>query len=138
MNTTCWIWISAHMVQNRRRRPADDPVLRSRHDGGAADPRPRLDAGASWRWILVRRRAGAALRLALVFLPLRTCPGAGTSLTQLRQVVAFNPSWLLGIVVAGFMYVGAEMTVNVWLPSSRSTSSGRDTRLVRGDLFLVA
>ncbi len=31
-------------------------------------------------------------------------------------MIAFNPRLLLGMVIAGFTYVGAEMTMNIWLP----------------------
>jgi FHS family glucose/mannose:H+ symporter-like MFS transporter len=37
-------------------------------------------------------------------------------LSQFREEIAFDPKLLLGIVAAGFTYVGAEMTLNIWLP----------------------
>jgi FHS family glucose/mannose:H+ symporter-like MFS transporter len=31
-------------------------------------------------------------------------------------VIGFNPRLMLGMAIAGFTYVGAEMTVDIWLP----------------------
>jgi FHS family L-fucose permease-like MFS transporter len=119
MNTTCWIWISAHMVQNR----AATALRMILFFALAMMAVPlilgvALDAGASWRWLLVAEGGVSLLSgLALVFLPLLDVPGRqNVRLAQFRQVIAFNPKLLLGIVIAGFTYVGAEMTINVWLP----------------------
>jgi len=119
MNTTCWIWISAHMVQNRA--AAALRMILFFALGMMAVPLilgAALDAGASWRWILVAEGGLALLwGLGLVFLPLLDVPGRqNVRLTQFRQVIACNPKLLLGMVIAGFTYVGAEMTINVWLP----------------------
>jgi fucose permease len=119
MNTSCWIWISAHMVQNR----AAAALRMILFFALAMMTVPlflglALDAGASWRWLLVAE-GGLSLSsgLALVFLPLLDVPGRqNVRLTQFRQVVASNPKLLLGMVIAGFTYVGTEMTMNVWLP----------------------
>jgi len=119
MNTTCWVWVSAHM----------------KHDRAAAALRMilffalammsvplilgvALDAGASWRWILVAE-GGLALLVAAVagFLPLLdVCGRQNVRLSHFREVLAFDPKLMLGIVIAGFTYVGAEMTLNIWLP----------------------
>ena len=100
-----------------------------------------LDAGASWRWILVAEGCLALLvaALALVFLPLLDVPGRqNVRLTQFRQVIASNPKLLLGMVIAGFTYVGAEMTINVWLPKFQLDVFGvSDTRAgLSGDPLL--
>jgi fucose permease len=107
MNTTCWIWISAHMVYDRA--AAALRMILFFALGMMSVPLIIglvLDAGASWRWVLIAE--GALALLAAVATP---------SQTQLyRGVIAWDPKLLLGILVAGFTYVGAEMTMNVWLP----------------------
>jgi fucose permease len=132
MNTTCWIWISAHMVQNRA--AAALRMILFFALGMMTVPLIlglALDAGASWRWILVAEGLLALLwGLGLVFLPLLDVPGRqNVRLTQFRQVIASNPKLLLGMVIAGFTYVGAEMTMNVWLPKFQLDVFGvSDTR----------
>jgi fucose permease len=122
MNTTCWIWISAHMTQNR----AAAALRMILFFALAMMVVPlaiglALDGGASWRWILVVEGGLDLLfGLTLVFLPLPDVPGRqNVRLMQTRQVIATNPKLLLGVVIAGFTYVGAEMTMNVWLPKSQ-------------------
>ena len=119
INTTCWVWVSAHM----------------KHDRAAAALRMilffalammsvplilgvALDAGVSWRWILVAEGCLALLVAATAgFLPLLdVCGRQNVRLSQFREVVAHDRKLLLGIVIAGFTYVGAEMTLNIWLP----------------------
>jgi MFS family permease len=119
MNATCWLWISAHMVQNR----AAAALRMIMFFALAMMSVPlilglALDAGASWRWLLVGEGGLALLSaLALVFLPLLDVPGRqNIRLPHFRQVIASNPKLLLGMVIAGFTYVGAEMAMNVWLP----------------------
>ena len=119
MNTTCWIWISAHMVHNR----AAAALRMILFFALAMMVVPlvigfALDAGASWRWVLVAESALALLSaLTVVFLPLLdVCDRQNVRGTQFRQVIAYNPLLLLGIATAGFFYVGAEMTMNIWLP----------------------
>lgn len=119
INTTCWMWVSAHMKQDR----AASALRMILFFALAMMSVPlligvALDAGASWRWILVAEGALALLVAAIVgFLPLLDVRGRqNIRLAQLRQVVAFDPRLLLGMVIAGFTYVGAEMTMNVWLP----------------------
>ena len=52
-----------------------------------------------------------------MFLPLLDVRGRqNIRLSQFREVVAHDRKLLLGIVIAGFTYVGAEMTFNIWLP----------------------
>jgi fucose permease len=122
MNTTCWIWISRHMTQNR----AAAALRMILFFALAMMVVPlaiglALDGGASWRWILVVEGGLDLLfGLTLVFLPLPDVPGRqNVRLMQTRQVIATNPKLLLGVVIAGFTYVGAEMTMNVWLPKSQ-------------------
>jgi fucose permease len=68
--------------------------------------------------------------LTLFFLPLSDVPGRrNVRLTQFRQVMGSDPKLLTGIVMAGFTYVGAEMTMNVWLPKFQLDVFGvSDTR----------
>ena len=119
MNTTCWVWVSAHVKQDRAAAALrmilffalammSVPLIL-----GVA-----LDAGASWRWILVAEGCLALLAAATaVFLPLLdVCGRQNIRLSQFREVVAHDRRLLLGIVIAGFTYVGAEMTLNIWLP----------------------
>ena len=119
INTTCWVWVSAHMKQDRAAAALrmilffalammSVPLIL-----GVA-----LDAGVSWRWILVAEGCLALLVAATAgFLPLLdVCGRQNIRLSQFREVVAHDRKLLLGIVIAGFTYVGAEMTLNIWLP----------------------
>lgn len=77
-----------------------------------------LDAGAGWRVILggeaVLSLLGAAV---LAFLPLADIPGREALRPRhIRAVAAFNPRLLVAIAAAAFFYLGAEMTLGVWLP----------------------
>jgi FHS family glucose/mannose:H+ symporter-like MFS transporter len=79
---------------------------------------PALDAGASWRWILVAE-GGISLALALAFiaLPLLDVPGRqNVRSAHFGEVVAHNRGLLLGMAGACFMSTGAETLFNVWLP----------------------
>jgi fucose permease len=90
-----------------------------------------LDAGASWRWILVGEGGLDLLSgLTVAFLPLPdVCRRKNVRLVQFREVIASNSRLLLGMVIAGFTYVGAEMTMNIWLPKSQIDLFGSsDTR----------
>ena len=119
INTTCWVWISAHMKQDR----AAAALRMILFFALAMMSVPliigvALDAGVSWRWILVAEGCLALLVAATAgFLPLLdVCGRQNVRLSQFRQVVAHDRKLLLGIVIAGFTYVGAEMTLNIWLP----------------------
>lgn len=119
MNATCWIWLSAHMRKNR----AASALQMILFFALAMTVVPliiglALDRGASWRWILVAEGGIALVVTAVfVFLPLLDVTGRqNVRISHLRQVVAFDPKLLLAMMGAGFMYVGAEMTINVWLP----------------------
>jgi fucose permease len=119
MNTTCWIWISAHMVYDRA--AAALRMILFFALGMMSVPLIIglvLDAGASWRWVLIAEGALALLAaVATASLPLLdVCGRQNVRLRHLRGVIAWDPKLLLGILVAGFTYVGAEMTMNVWLP----------------------
>jgi FHS family glucose/mannose:H+ symporter-like MFS transporter len=90
-----------------------------------------LDAGASWRWILgVEAGLELVWGLTVVFLPLLdVCGRQNVRIGQLREVVAFNRRLLVGMMVAGFAYVGSEMTMNIWLPKFQIDVFGSsDTR----------
>jgi len=119
MNTTCWMWVSAHVKKNTAAAALQMilffalammviPLIL-----GLA-----LDRGAAWRWILVGEGGLSLLTMTtFLFLPLTDVPGRqNVRLSHLRQVVKYNPVLLLGMMGAGLMYVGAEMTMNVWLP----------------------
>ena len=132
MNTMCWIWISAHMVQNRAAAAlrmivffAVAMILVPVIIGFA------LDAGASWRWILIAEGGLEFVSaLTLVSLPLwDVCGRQNVRLTHFREVFATNRRLLLGMMLAGFMYTGAEMTLNIWLPKFQIDVFGSsDTR----------
>ena len=120
MNTTCWIWISAHMVQDR----AAAALRMILFFGVAMVAVPlilglALDAGASWRWILIAE-AGLELVSGLAVVcsyPSWTYAGARTSASRSSgRCSALDPKLLLGMMIAGFIYMGAEMTMNIWLP----------------------
>lgn len=119
MNTTCWMWVSAHVKKNTAAAALQMilffalammviPLIL-----GLA-----LDQGAAWRWILVAEGALSFLTTAaFLFLPLTDVPGRhNVRFSHLRQVIAYDPVLLFGMMGAGLMYVGAEMTMNVWLP----------------------
>ncbi len=119
LNATCWMWQSAHMKKNA----AACALQMIMFFGLAMMVVPvvlglALDAGATWRWILVAEGGLSLLTgVSFVFLPLLDIPGRqNVRASHLKQVVAFNPKLLLGMMGAGFTYVGAEMTMNVWLP----------------------
>jgi MFS family permease len=119
MNTTCWIWITAHMVSNRA--AAALRMILYFALGMMTVPLIIglvLDGGVSWRWVLVVEGVLALLSAAAVtLLPLLdVCGRQNVRLAHVREVIAFDPRLLLGMVVAGFAYVGAEMTMNIWLP----------------------
>jgi MFS transporter, FHS family, glucose/mannose:H+ symporter len=131
MDATCWMWVSAHMKLDRAGAAlrmilffalamVSVPLLL-----GVA-----LDAGASWRWLLVAEGCLALVVAVIVgFLPLLdVCGRQNVRLTQFRQVIAFDPKLLLGLMIAGFTYVGAEMTINIWLPKFQiDVFGGTDT-----------
>jgi FHS family glucose/mannose:H+ symporter-like MFS transporter len=122
MNTGCWIWISAHMKTNRA--AAALQMILFFALGMISVPLIiglALDQGASWRWILAGE-GGLSLLTAMTlgFVPLLEVTGRmNIRLAHLKQVVGFDPKLLLGMMGAGFTYVGAEMTFNVWLPKSQ-------------------
>ena len=119
MNTTCWMWLSAHMKKNT----ATHALQMILFFALAMTILPLilgllLDRGASWRWVLTIEGCLSLLMvLIFAFLPLTDIPGRqNVRLAHLKQVVAYDSMLLLGIMGAGLMYVGAEMTMNVWLP----------------------
>ena len=119
MNTTCWVWVSAHMKRDR----AGAALRMILFFALAMMSVPlilgvALDAGVSWRWLLVGEGALSLLvAVTATFLPLLDVPDRrNIRLSQFKEVLAFDPRLMLGIVIAGFTYVGAEMTLNIWLP----------------------
>jgi MFS family permease len=119
VNTTCWIWLAAHMKKNMAASALQ--MILFFGVGMVVTPvilGPILDQGASWRWVLVVE-GGLSLVLALVFalLPFLEIPGRrNVRLSDFKRVVAHNRGLLLGMMAACFMYTGAETTINVWLP----------------------
>lgn len=77
-----------------------------------------LNSGANWRAILAGEAVFAfLLTLILAVLPLADIPRReNLRARHLRTVIAFNPRLLAAIMAASFMYLGAEMTLIVWLP----------------------
>ena len=76
-----------------------------------------LGLGVTWRWIMVGEALfSAVMALVLMAMPLANIPGAeNLRLRHLREVMSFAPRFLVVILVATFLYVGAESTMNVWL-----------------------
>lgn len=85
-----------------------------------------IGAGAHWRWIYSCEAGLAAiLALGVASLPLADIPDReNLRLRQLKEVVAFNPALLAAIVAASFMYLGAELTLVVWLPKFQTDVFG--------------
>lgn len=77
-----------------------------------------LGAGGYWRWIYAAEAVlGLVATLVLVALPLADIPGReNLRPRQVREVVTGKPRLLAAIVAAGFMYMGAEAILLVWLP----------------------
>jgi len=119
MNTTCWMWLSAHIKKNT----ATSALQMILFFALAMMLLPvilgfALDRGAAWRWVLVTEGClSLFMTVVFLFLPLTDIPGRqNVRMSHLKQVIAYDAKLLLGIMGAGFMYVGAEMTMNVWLP----------------------
>ena len=119
MNTTCWMWQAAHMKKN-----AAASALQMILFFGVAMMvvplvlGPALDQGATWRSALVVEGGLSLVSAAVfVFLPLLdVCGRRNIRAAQFKEVFSHNLGFLLGMMGAGFAYVGAEMTMNVWLP----------------------
>jgi MFS family permease len=77
-----------------------------------------LSAGVTWRWVYVGEAVFAlALAAVVAVLPLADIRGReNLRMRQLRAVVSHNPRLLAAIAAAYIMYLGAEMTLCVWLP----------------------
>ena len=119
MNGTCWMWQAAHMKRNAA--TAALKMIMFFALAMMAVPLvvgTALDHGASWRVVLlVEGSLSLVVALACGFLPLLDIAGRqNVRGRHLKEVAAYNPGLLLGMVGAGFTYVGAEMTLNVWLP----------------------
>jgi fucose permease len=119
VNTTCWIWLAAHVKKNM----AASALQMILFFGVGMVVTPlilglALDRGASWRWMLaIEGGLSLALALVFVFLPLLDIPGRrNVRSSDLKQVIVHNRGLLLGMAGACFMYTGAETTINVWLP----------------------
>ena len=119
VNTICWIWLPAHVKENMA--AAALLMISFFALGMIVTPVVLgivMDAGATWRWILVAE-GGVSLLAASFFavFPLLDVTGRqNIRPQQLSRVVNHNRGLLLAIVVAIFMYTGAETSFNVWLP----------------------
>jgi fucose permease len=77
-----------------------------------------LGLGVTWRWVL----AGESVLSLLLVVTFALRPVADISgrenlrLRQLKAVVSHNRRLFVGIAASSFMFLGAEMTLGVWLP----------------------
>ena len=127
LNATCWMWISTHVKENR----AAAALHMILFFALAMISVPliiglALDAGATWRWVLVVEGGLAWLvALSLALAPLADIAGRrNVRLSHFREVVRFDSKLIVGMMGAGFFYVGAEMTLNVWLPKFQIDTFG--------------
>lgn len=119
VNTICWMWLPAHVKEHLA--AAALFMINFFAVGMIVTPVVLgvvIDKGASWRWILVVEGGISIVAgLVYIFLPLLDIAGRqNIRFSHLKQVVARNRGLLLGILVAIFMYTGAETSFNVWLP----------------------
>ncbi|MFH0915056.1 MAG: MFS transporter [bacterium] len=127
LNTIGWMWVPAHI----RKGTAAAALLMILFFSLGMMMTPLvlgliIDLGATWRWIIVVE-GGISLLLSLAFvaLPLLDMPGRqNVRFTHIRQTAAFNPGLLLGMVGASFMYVGAEINLDIWLPKFQLDTFG--------------
>lgn len=127
LNTIGWMWVPTHI----REGTAAAALLMILFFGLGMMLTPLVlgiivGMGATWRWILAAEGL-LTLLLGLVFLslPLPDIPGReNVRFTHVRQTVSFNPGLLLGMAGASFMYVGAETSLNVWLPKFQLDTFG--------------
>lgn len=127
VNTIGWMWIPAHV----REGTASAVTLLSLFYAFGMLVAPvilgvAVDAGVSWRIILdVEGAAALLLAVTLAVMPLADIPDRhNVRLHHLGSAVRMNPRLLFGMVVGGFMYVGAEMTLNIWLPKFQLDTFG--------------
>jgi FHS family glucose/mannose:H+ symporter-like MFS transporter len=116
---TSWIWISAHITEHKA--AASLAMIVFFGLGMMVVPvvvGQALDMGATWREILLVE-GGLTMACAVAFacLPLLDVPERqNVRLAHLKSVAGHDPWLLIGVLGAGFMYTGAESTINVWLP----------------------
>jgi MFS transporter, FHS family, glucose/mannose:H+ symporter len=113
------MWLSAHVKKETAR--AMTVMMMSSVSGMTLTPivlGVLLNSGANWRSILAGEAVFAlVVTLVLAALPLADIPRRENLRPRhVRAVVAFNPRLLAAIVAASFLYLGAEMTLVVWLP----------------------
>ena len=113
------MWLSAHVKVETAR--AMTLMMMSSVSGMTLTPivlGVLLNEGVNWRYILAGEAVFAlALALVLAAIPLADIPRReNLRLRHVRAVAAFNPRLLALIMAASFMYLGAEMTLIVWLP----------------------
>jgi MFS transporter, FHS family, glucose/mannose:H+ symporter len=121
------MWLSAHVKEGNAR--ALTVMMMSSVSAMTLTPivlGVLLNSGATWRSILAGEAVFAlVLTSILAVLPLADIPRReNLRPRQVRAVIAFNPRLLAGIVAAAFLYLGAEMTLIVWLPKFESDVFG--------------
>jgi MFS transporter, FHS family, glucose/mannose:H+ symporter len=113
------MWLSAHVKEGTAR--AMTVIMMSSVSAMTLTPivlGVLLNSGANWRSIL----AGEAVFTLVLTLIVAVLPLADIARREnlrprhVRTVIAFNPRLLAAIVAAAFLYLGAEMTLIVWLP----------------------
>ncbi|NLO27628.1 MAG: MFS transporter [Actinobacteria bacterium] len=122
----CWVlagipgmWISAHVRE--RTAWAMNIIMLASVTGMTLTPLVLgvlLDHGAGWRAIFLGE-AAVCLLFTVVFAiaPLADIPGReNLRVRQLKALVGFKPKLLVGLAVASFFYMGAEMALTTWLP----------------------
>jgi MFS family permease len=119
LNTTCWMWISTHVKEN----VASAALTMILFFGFCMVVAPlilgvALDHGAYWRWILVGEGCiSLTCGFVYLWLPLLNIPGRhNVRPRHIKEVAAFDKRLLFGMMAAGLLYTGSEMTLNVWLP----------------------
>ncbi len=122
----CWLlagipgmWISAHVREKTAW--ALNIVMLASVTGMTLTPLVLgllLDHGAGWRTIFLGEAAVCVLfALALAVVPLADIPGReNLRFRQLKALAGFKPKLLIGLAVASFLYMGAEMALTTWLP----------------------
>lgn len=119
VNTMCWMWLPAHVKQHLA--AAALFMIAFFAVGMIVTPfiiGIAIEEGASWRWILMVEGALSVLAgLVYMALPFLDIPGRrNIRASHLKQIATRNRGLLAGILVAIFMYTGAETVLNVWLP----------------------
>lgn len=119
LGTIPGIWLSAHVKQGTAR--ALSIMMMWSVSAMIVTPLglgALISAGASWRVLLCGESALALIVTAVVAkLPLADIVGRKNLRPRhLKAVISFDPVLFAAIVGAAFLYLGAEMTLGVWMP----------------------